>query len=243
MNDYYSKILDFQNTIIEYANNIFRTYGRELILRLEEYNVLQDKLNCIESSTAIGYILEEFIVSKLQMYTNCDNSSKYVIQRFRGATSSESYDCFSIKDGIKFLINIKTEKSGNANNAISAISQLYRDYCLTDPEKEKAFIILKITYKIGDSYEGDSHKAPKPRHIFISNIASFCLEEIDFSKEHKQDGRNWSVTNPSSNTGRLLVSDKFRKDHKVPENIITYKNTKNGIESIIKRNEEKVLKK
>jgi hypothetical protein len=65
----------------EYAFNIFRTYGRELVLRLEEYNLLQNKHNCIESSTAIGFVLEEFIVSKLEMYTHCAEE-EFIIDRF-----------------------------------------------------------------------------------------------------------------------------------------------------------------
>lgn len=50
MNQYYKNILDFQNEIHDYVNCIFKTYGKELVLRLEEYNLLQNKHNCIESS-------------------------------------------------------------------------------------------------------------------------------------------------------------------------------------------------
>jgi hypothetical protein len=74
MNDYYRQILDFQVKLKEYAQNIFRAYGRELVLRLEEYNLLQNRHNCIESSTATGFVLEEFLVSKLEMYTHSDES-------------------------------------------------------------------------------------------------------------------------------------------------------------------------
>ncbi len=36
-NIYYRKSLDFQEKLKQYAWNIFKTYGRELVMRLEEY--------------------------------------------------------------------------------------------------------------------------------------------------------------------------------------------------------------
>lgn len=35
MKNYYKKIQDFQKKLKMYANNIFKTYGKELTLRLE----------------------------------------------------------------------------------------------------------------------------------------------------------------------------------------------------------------
>ena len=238
MNDFYNKTLDFQKKLIEYAGNIFKTYGRELVLRLEEYNLLQNKHNCIESSTAIGFVLEEFLVSKLEMYTHCAESD-YVIDRFVGATASESFDCFSIKDDMKFMVNVKAEKAGQANNALAAIGQLHRNYCLEEPDTEKSFILLKVKYSIKDAYEDSEYRRARPRSIYIEGLDSYCLEEVDLSKGHRQDNRSWSSAGAGKNTknnGRLQISNAFRKSHKVPLEEISYRNTFDQLNRLVENN-------
>lgn len=153
-NLYYEKIKSFENAMLQYASSIFKTYGKELVLRLEEYNLLQNKHNCIESSTAIGFLLEEFIVSKLEMYTHCDSSSEYVIDRFVGATTAESYDFFSESEDIRFMVNVKVERNSGTNDAIAAIGQLYKNYCQEQPERVKSYIVLKVSYSIGEGLRG-----------------------------------------------------------------------------------------
>ena len=238
MNPYYAKTLDFQEKLKKYASCIFRTYGRELVLRLEEYNLLQNKHNCIESSTAIGFVLEEFLVSKLEMYTHCDDS-EYIVDRFVGATASESFDCFSIKDGMKFMVNVKAEKAGQQNNALAAIGQLHRNYCLEEPEMEKSFVLFKVKYSIRDAYEDSEYRRAKPRHLYIDSLDSYCLEEVDLSKGHKQDNRSWSASAEGKNTrnnGRLQISKAFRESHQVPEDEISYQNTFNMLENLVRNN-------
>ncbi len=235
MNKYYNKIVDFQKSIKSYATNIFKVYGKELILKLEEYNLLQNENNSIESSTAIGYILEEFIISKLETYTNCEKN-KYSIKRSSGATTNKSYDCCSEKNNFCFLINIKAEKRGINNNAVAAIGQLYNNYCLENPNTTKAFIVLKIKYSIKGEY-GTPNNA-KERHIFIEDLETYCLEEINFRDEHQQDNRKWSESSKNTrNNGRLMISNSFRNSHKLPIEEISYENTKAQLGIIFKRNE------
>ena len=227
MNEYYDNILDFQDKLKLYAQNIFRAYGRELVLRLEEYNLLQNIHNCIESSTAIGFVLEEFLVSKLEMYTHSDES-EYVIDRFVGATASESFDCYSIKNGIKFMVNVKSEKGSATNNAIAAITQLHRNYCEEEPEQTKAFIVLKVKYSVKDAYEDSEIRRAKPRHLYIDSLESFSLEELNFSDGHNQDNRSWSVQTEGRsqrNSGRLMASQNWRENHKLPTDLISYERT------------------
>ena len=238
MNTYYQKTLDFQVKLKQYADEIFKVYGRELVMRLEEYNLLQNKHNCIESSTAIGFVLEEFLVSKLEMYTHC-GKEEYVIDRFIGATASESFDCYSIKDRMKFMVNVKAEKKGKANNALAAIGQLHRNYCLEEPEQEKNFVLFKVKYSIQDAYEDSEFRRAKPRCLHIGELDSYCLEEVDFSKEHKQDNRSWSVAvdgKSNKNNGRLMISGAFRKSHKVPIDEISYQNTFNMLNDLVVNN-------
>lgn len=240
MNIYYQKSLKFQDALKQYAWNIFKTYGRELVLRLEEYNLLQNKHNCIESSTALGFIMEEFLVSKLEMYTHCSDE-EFIIDRFVGATTSESYDCFSNKNNMKYMVNVKSEKNGVANNGIAAISQLYRNYCIEDPKIEKNFVIIKVKYSIQGENDGDAFHKSKPRRIHIDDIETYCLEEVDLSHEHKQDNRSWSATTDGKskrNNGRLQISNSFRDTHKVQSKNISYKNTFNMLTKIVTQNKK-----
>ena len=70
-NDHFKKLSSFKEAIENYLTQIFQVYGKELELRLEELNLLDNENNCLESSTAFGFVLEEFIVSKLECYTGC----------------------------------------------------------------------------------------------------------------------------------------------------------------------------
>ena len=75
----YSKKLRYvQKKIQEYITTILKVYGNELLLLLEDYNLLQNPHNCIESSTAPGFILEEFIISKLAIFTQDHDGEKEI---------------------------------------------------------------------------------------------------------------------------------------------------------------------
>lgn len=232
---YYEKIKTFQELLKEFSQNIFRTYGRELVLRLEEYNLLEHKGNAIESSTAFGFIIEEFLVAKLHMYTH-SFESEVEINRLEDAKAKVSYDCFSIFRGVRFLINIKTEKRYGQNNGIAAINQLYNNYCSTNPELEKAFVILKVQYSVRESNEGDILHKGKPRHIYIDGIDIYNLEEIDFDQGYTQDHRSWSAITSEKGTqkqsGRLQITSKDRQTKLLAPERVSYQSTFRMIEAM-----------
>ncbi|MDR2430933.1 MAG: hypothetical protein LBD99_01570 [Candidatus Margulisbacteria bacterium] len=224
-NSYYSRIKDFQAKITYYAKEIFKVYGNELQLCLEDYNLLAHKDNCLESSTAFGYLIEEFLVSKLEIFSLNHTDADYVIKRAKGSATASSYDCFSVIGGLKALVNIKADKRNN--NAIAAINKLYADYVLS--EQIKCYLVLKVHYSIKISERDGKRK------IFIDEVSSFFLEEIDFSGGHKQDHRNWSAKF-NANSGRLQATDMFRQQNKVPEQNISYENTRAMLECIYNNN-------
>lgn len=232
MNTYYQHICTFERVLKELVEHILRTYGKELVLRLEEYNLLQHTNNCIESSTALGFILEEFVVSKLNIYTTCEPPQEYVIERTNRATTTDSFDCFCVHDGVKFLINVKCTRDLQSNNAIAAINKLYHNYVVEAPDQPKAFIILKLQYGIGEE------RLERPRHITTLAMETYCLEEMDFSMGHKQDNRSWSRTKTRAdrNSGRLEASPAWRNEHRVPEDQIAYKNTVNMLKGLFEQN-------
>lgn len=151
MNEYYDKLKFVKKKIEKYLFEIYKVYGNELLLRLEEYNLLSNPKNCIETSTAIGFIMEEFIVSKLEIYTEFHNGIDEIkIQRKSdSATVKTSYDCFTEYDGVFVMINIKIQKRRSANNAVAAINILHNDYVCINPEQEKAYLIFKTFYDFG----------------------------------------------------------------------------------------------
>lgn len=110
---YYEKLQIIKNEIEQYTREIFKVYGNELLLKLEDYNLLTSNNNCIETSTATGFIIEEFIVSKLIIYTENHRDDKIKIKRVNVSTINSSYDCYSDFLDMRVLINIKSEKEKN----------------------------------------------------------------------------------------------------------------------------------
>ena len=229
MNNYYEKLKEAKMQIERFLTEIFKVYGNELLLRLEEYNLLDNPNNCIETSTATGFIMEEFIVSKLETYTK-DHDGEQEIKILRlnnSSTGKTSYDCYTIYQGVYIMFNIKIQKEGVSNTAVAAINILHNDYVHTNPSQEKAYLVLKTFYKFGHS------KTDSQRKILITGINSYYLEELDFSSGHRQDHRNWSATF-TSNSGRLQVSDYWKAKHLLSHSDIAYSTTKQFIEQIFK---------
>ena len=168
-NRYYENLKDFQKKITFYANEIFKVYGNELLLRLEDYNLLENNNNCLETSTAFGYIIEEFLVSKLEIYSQTHKlPNDYRIKRGKGSTTTASYDCTAgIRNGITALVNIKADKK--SNNAVAAINILYNDYVVNNPKQTKCYLVLKVHYKISSSEKDGQRK------IFTDKVSSFFL--------------------------------------------------------------------
>lgn len=222
-NTYYEHLQNFKELLEDYIDNLFSVYDHELELKLANYNVLSRKDNNIESSTAIGYILEEFIISKLHSFTLQKKNAKFIV--YPAPSAHLSYDCYADYEGIRFLINIKSAKG--ANDAVAAINVLINDYRGTDTLK--SFVILKVFY--GFTNEGSNRK------IKIDNYDTYCLEEVDFSKGHRQDHRRWSNKGGHENSGRLLLSKSFIDNHRMPIEQVSFLTTKEQLELISKKNE------
>lgn len=235
MNKFKASIDDFKSKIIDYTEQIFKYSSNELILRLEQLNLLNNEDNCLESSTAFGFIIEEFLVSKLDEYTiRHDGKKDYRIRRTGHSVSETSYDCISdIHNGIRALVNVKVCKSGGANNAVAAIQQLYKDYVETDPKVEKCFLVLKVHYGFCHSIRNASQGE---RAISIEKVEAFFLDDVDLSKEHLQDHRSWSGKAKNPNAGRLQVSDAFLASHRVDESKVSYENTVKMLRTVVRRN-------
>ena len=230
---YSDTIFFVKDEIVKYLKDIFKVYGNELILKLEEYNLLKSENNCIESSTAIGFIMEEFITSKLEIYTkNHFRKKQIMIHRVAKSTGNSSYDCYAEYKGIFVMINVKVQKNTSVNNAISAINILYNDYVNDNPDIIKAYLVLKTYYSFGaSSINGE-------RKILIRDVDGYFLEQIDFSKGYKQDHRNWSA-NFNSNSGRLQITSEILNNNQLNKKDISYEKTRQFITEIFLGNMKK----
>lgn len=217
-NIYLKNLLEFKELLEDYIDNLFSLYEHELELKLANYNVLCRKNNNIESSTAIGYILEEFVISKLNSFTEHKRNSKFIV--YPAESPHLSYDCYATYEGIKFLINIKSSKK--SNDAVAAIGKLRNDYCSDD--NPKSFVLLKIYY----SFIGDN----TARKIKIKEYDTVCIEEVDFSEGHRQDHRSWSKNKTNDNSGRLQISKAFIESHIMPADKVSFMTTRKQIEDI-----------
>lgn len=232
MSEHYKKMLEVKAFVEESARQIFQVYGNELELKLEDYNLLSHKNNCLESSTAIGFIIEEFLVSKLEKYTACRESSIGKVIRNSGPTVTSSYDCHISFANIKTLVNIKAQKWHKANDGVAAINKLYHDFAVVDPGQQKAYLVLKVIYSYNKPVNGENKK------ITVKDIEAYYLDEINLFGEHKQDHRNWS-SNFNQLSGRLQISDKFRRDNQIAIEEISYENTVKMLKSVIARSAKK----
>lgn len=220
-NSYYKKLIQFKTELENDIKTIFKIYKNELTLKLEDLNLLKDKYNVIESSTAIGFLIEEFLSVKL-------NNLNEKIARISSGTATSAYDLYYFfDDNLKILINVKVEKSKGGNNAISAINKLYNDYCKIGQNKELGYLILKIIYEI------------KNEKIQILDFDLHYLEEYDWSQNYNKDKRNWS-DNYNPNSGRLLITPSFKKQHSKEIKDISYQITRNEIENIYFENQSKI---
>lgn len=233
--EYYARLTDFKTKILSYVETIFKCYGRELLLRLEDYNLLEHPNNCLQSSTAIGYVMEEFLVSKLETFTQNHVAPDYKICRDASvhSTTNASYDCFSwLEPSLFAMINLKMNKTGSANNAVAAIHRLYEDFVVKSPETPKCFLVLKIFYDFALSTRD------RQRKIFVTNVSAYFLDEINLRENHRQDKRNWSAE-LNLNSGRLQISEKTLRENRLAPEEISYQNTCETLRAIVERNAKK----
>nr|WP_307924363.1 hypothetical protein [Mycoplasmopsis bovis] len=77
MNNYSEVAIELQSKLEEAINNIFEITNNEISINVEDVNILQRDNNSINSSTAIGYILEEYLIKIyyliLQFWINLNN--------------------------------------------------------------------------------------------------------------------------------------------------------------------------
>nr|WP_307934770.1 hypothetical protein [Mycoplasmopsis bovis] len=79
MNNYSEVAIELQSKLEEAINNIFEITNNEISINVEDVNILQRDNNSINSSTAIGYILEEYLILRIYIKkTSKTKQKKYL---------------------------------------------------------------------------------------------------------------------------------------------------------------------
>jgi hypothetical protein len=204
----YQKIAElFEKVVVEDVSEIWKKHKEKINMRLNDVPVCLEG-SAVNSSTAFGFLIEEFLVQQLPKdeYFSSD-----------GSTTTSAYDVkLKEDDKIELLVNLKVEKDGSSNNGVCAGNILKNYYDKND--KPKLYLILKSKYKIDE----------KNSNVLFKGIESLYLESF-LTKDGmlKSDSRNWSnIFNALS--GRIQIPNKNNlksigiKDIPEPEKILRF---------------------
>lgn len=169
----------------------------------------------INGSTAIGYIMEEFLTRQL------DDT---IFQKPMNSTINSLYDFKYLDDSkIELMVNLKSEKNTSSNNAICAGTILVEHYLANN--KPKLYLILKSCYSIDE----------QESIINISDSSSVFMESFLLNGV-SSDNRSWSKEfNPLS--GRIQTPSKTKMKQFSNKSIPYYDHIESFIRNFAQRNQ------
>ncbi len=171
----YQKIANlFQRLVVKDIQNIWLKHKKKIDMRLNKIPICLEG-SAVNSSTAFGFIIEEFLVQQL---------SKKDYDKPTESTIASLYDFkFKIDEKIELMVNLKVERSGGTNSGVCA-GNILKNYYSKD-SKPKLYLVVKSEYDIND----------KKSQVNFQGLSSVYLESF-ITKEGllKSDSRNWSDT-------------------------------------------------
>ncbi len=182
----------FEKLILRDIKNIWLNHKNKIDMRLNKVPICLEG-SAVNSSTAFGFIIEEFLVQQL---------SKKDYDKPTESTISSLYDFkFKIDDKIELLVNLKVERSGGSNSGVCA-ANILKNYYSRD-SKPKLYLVVKSEYDIND----------KKSQVNFQRLSSVYLESfITQNGLLKSDNRNWSNTfNILSGRLQLPSNDKLER--------------------------------
>lgn len=171
--DNYKKVaMLFQNLVDSNIKSIWEKHKDTLLMYINNVPIC-NKGSAVNSSTAFGFIVEEFL-------------SKQMLDCFiwpDGSTTNSSYDLIfkNHQEKILLAVNLKVEKKGSSNNAIAGWTSLQSFY-LEDKKIPKLYLISKSKYFIDENRS----------ELKIDWYSSYYLESFLIWYIFKADHRNWS---------------------------------------------------
>lgn len=141
--------------------------------------------SAVNTSTAIGFLVEEFIVRQLPDFFSAGEE----------ATINSAYDFKHNASGdVELMVNLKVEKNSSNNSGIVAGNILVSAY--SKNQKPKLYLILKSKYRIDEA---------KSQLVF-QGVTSYFLESFITSPGGlRSDSRNWSKSEFKILSGRLQL--------------------------------------
>ncbi|WP_235750746.1 hypothetical protein [Mycoplasmopsis agalactiae] len=104
MNSYFEVAVEFQCKLEAIINDIFETTNNEISVSVADINILQRDNNSINSSTAIGYLLEEYLIRKIEKYISSTNCHLKVLMKNNSKANTSSFDFSLAYKGICFIL-------------------------------------------------------------------------------------------------------------------------------------------
>jgi hypothetical protein len=195
--DEYTEIaIKFQKLTEIVISNIWQTHQNRIALDL---NGIKFALpgSSVNTSTAIGFLVEEFIIQQLPDF----------YRRADGATINSAFDCQYTNDSkIHLVVNLKVEKNSSNNSGVVA-GNILQSFYLSN-EKPKLYLILKSKYHLDE---------PKSELVYDGKW-SIYLEDF-ITRFLNADRRSWSEEfNPLSGRIQLPSAGNLREivTHRLP---------------------------
>jgi len=199
----------FQRLVIKDIQDIWVKHKKKIDMRLNKIPICLEG-SAVNSSTAFGFIIEEFLVQQL-------STKEY--DKPKESTIASLYDFkFKMDDKIELLVNLKVERAGGSNSGICA-GNILKNYYSKD-DKPKLYLIVKSGYDINN----------KKSEVIFNGLSSVYLESFLIKKNMlKSDSRNWSNTF-NILSGRLQLPSKYKLkevgiiDIPKPQEILSFMN-------------------
>jgi len=161
----------FQFLVEKEIKKIWKLHNQKINMRLNKIPICLEG-SAVNTSTAFGFIIEEFLTQQLPAnYVNADQSTVNSVFDFR----------YKNNEKIELLVNLKVEKNTSNNNGIVAANILKNYYKRNN--KPKLYLIFKSKYHIDE----------KQSVVLCDNTTNIFLESfITHPGQLKSDSRNWS---------------------------------------------------
>lgn len=172
LHEYRQIAREFQILVEGAVLEIWEKHKNRLDLTLNGVPVASEG-SAVNTSTAIGFLVEEFIVKQLPEWFSSGS----------GATGNSAFDFFYSDDSkIKLMVNLKVEKNTSNNKGVVAANILRAEY-LAD-SRPKIYLIVKSKY----------HLDAATSSLRFDGLESVILESfITRPGALKSDNRNWSA--------------------------------------------------
>lgn len=190
----------YQMLVEEVIESIWENHNNKINMELNNIKICLGG-SAVNTSTAIGYMVEEFLVRQFPTF----------LKRSLSSTINSPEDALYENDQkIELMINLKVEKNTSSNNGIVAANILQQRYLSNT--KPKLYLVLKSKYHLDEINST----------LLFNGLESYYLESfINDPTCLNADSRNWSQEF-NILSGRIQCPSKEKLKEKSIETIPPY---------------------